>query len=612
MLVQELELNDQQHKAATWPDENLLILAGAGTGKTRTLIARAAYLLSQGVSANQLALLTFTRRAGKEMQERLVELIGPQADDVFAGTFHRFCMDWIKERPDLFGEGKTILDGDDQKQLMKRSRAEHDVDKEFPNPKELLSMHSYCRNTVQSLEEHATDRGYERSDVGKILKICRDYEARKRARNFVDFDDILLMFASRLQKDEEFRDWMKSKYRHILCDEVQDTNPVQWVILQELRDPAIITAVGDDAQSIYAFRGADFENVHSWSTRVPDGKVTKLTLNYRSTQPILDVSNDLLARSGVDYGKTLQAAREGGKPPEVVVHVNDFEEANWIAQDIQKQGVPYNDVMILVRTGFSARYLEAALVKEQIPHTVLGGQSMFQSAHVKDVLCAVRCMANVEDELAWMRYLTLWPGLGEKTANDIINEIIECYSPSEAFERLEQFPKAANAVALLTKIDDDFSEPGTALTHAIEGLASILEGKYDKWERRRKDLDLLQELVTEFDDLLDFVEAYTLDPVTRSEAGDNRGVVLATVHSAKGTEAHTVYMANSGQGQYPHSRSIGDKAACEEERRIMYVAITRARERLVINEHQQWQARPYEQDSDANCFLDGLKATVLK
>ena len=591
-----LELNKQQRIAVEHAGGHALVLAGAGTGKTRTIIERIAWLIRNGADPRRILLLTFTRRAAKEMTDRLKKMVGKSAEDIISGTFHHYCLVTMRRMQKEFGiEGANVIDRDDQEQLMRLARAKHVEKKEaFPKAAKLTDLYSYVRNTNQPRLEYLKKfTEHDEKTIDKIIKVFEDYDRRKKTCNYLDFDDILYRFARKLHSSPEIRNKLRKRYDNILVDEMQDTNPLQWLILDGLRDPAKLFCVGDDAQSIYAFRGADFRNVHSFTQRCPGSTVLRLQENYRSTQEILDLSNWLLKQSPLGYNKKLVAYRGRGLKPKLVEFDDDLSEADWITGDLLERregGVKWQDLMIITRTGFGARALEAALIAKKIPYVFIGGVSFLQSAHVKDLLCLVRCAISRQDLIAWVRYLTLWPNIGDATADrlitgmqkapdmkDALKELAEVLDPKEKYSK-----DISRGPEIILKNSDN---PSEAMFEAGKFLEPLLSSRYERWDKRRQDFALLARLAKNHRTLNGFLETYTLDPVNVTQiekADDEDKVVLVTAHSAKGTEAPVCYLIRVEPGMYPHMRSLGDEDSEEEERRVLYVGMTRAKNELII------------------------------
>jgi len=587
-----MDLNSEQHRAATFGQGHVLVLAGAGTGKTRTIIARAAHLIKKGVAPHRILLLTFTRRAAREMLVRIHRMIGTGAASLLAGTFHHFCLQAMRRMPDAFMiQGASVIDRDDQIQLMRLIRSEiKEKGRPFPRASELVNLCSYARNTLQSAEDYLYQHhDYDELDIDKICQAFNSYDKRKRLNNYLDYDDILFRFVEQLQADLPLSRKLSGLYDHILVDEMQDTNPLQWQILEGLHNPAQLFCVGDDAQSIYAFRGADFRNVHAFTDRVPDSVVLRLEENYRSTQGILDVSNWLLQGSDIAYDKNLIAHREKSSKPLLVNFNSDFNEAEWVVSDLMqrhKAGSPWRNHMIITRTGYGARAIESFMVENDIPYQFVGGTSLLQTAHVKDLLSLVRAAFNHRDELAWARYLTMWPKIGDVTAARHIKAMHPSGSIADALECLADRLKGRVEIIQGPRIvASNINSPAESISEASQFLLPMMEKRYDNWRTRRHDFELLIRLAGNHRSLRAFLEAYTLDPISISSAAhmkDEDIVTLTTVHSAKGTEAPVCYLIRVEPGMYPHKRSMGSDAEQEEERRILYVAMTRAQDELII------------------------------
>ena len=592
-----MELNTQQKKAAEYrgPKAHLLVLAGAGTGKTRTIIGRAAHLLKSQVPARRIVLLTFTRRAAAEMTHRLELETGDLSKGIFAGTFHRFCLDIMKTIPKTFGvESATVIDADDQSGLMGLIRGaaiQKGEKKHFPRASQLLDFYSYSRNTCMEPADYLVRyTEYSPDVIETITRIFSAYEARKKERNYIDFDDILYIFLSTLRKNEALRKRLKELFDHILVDEMQDTNPLQWGILELLAGPAKLFCVGDDAQSIYGFRGADFRNVHQFSARMPDSETIKLELNYRSTQEILDLANWLLSKSALGYNRKLEAIRGEGIRPALVDFLNPFDEAKWYGDEIlrrHEQGNRYADFMILVRTAWLARRIEAVFVEMKIPYQFIGGTALMQSAHVRDLFSLLRAAINYRDELAWIRYLKLWPKVGDVTSSRAVEVILKAAEEKESLETLQNhFKWEPHIPEAIREVRQNLGSPAKAISTAIRLLEPLLSNRYDHWPSRSRDLDMLTRLAARFTRLGEFLETYTLDPVYNKEVGESENaddaVTIITVHSAKGTEAPICMIPQAIPGVYPHQRAIGNADDIEEERRILYVALTRAQNELYV------------------------------
>ncbi|MFN4094674.1 MAG: ATP-dependent helicase [Acinetobacter johnsonii] len=589
------ELNPQQKQAATTESQHSLVLAGAGCGKTKTIVARAAYLIDQGIPANQIQILTFTRRSASEIVARVELALGEQAKGLRASTFHTFCMYLLRRVPKAFGlEQFSIIDRDDQLMMFRLIRGKDDKKNpnQLPKPQELCDLYSFARNTRQKLSDALEKQHPEHlAFKDQIAEIMKEYETRKRARSFLDYDDILAIVASALDQSDGLADYVASLCKHMLVDEMQDTNPLQWALLEPLKDKVSLFCVGDDAQSIYGFRGADFENIHHFKDRVPNAQVFKLEQNYRSTQEILDLSNWLLDQSEIQYNKRLDAHRGEGVKPRMHIFPNEFDEAKWIAIDIKErhylQGSKWSDHMVLVRSSFAARHIEAACIAANVPYRFIGGMKLLETAHVKDLLSLLRVIANPLDDIAWMRFLTLWNGVGDVGASRLAQQLLLEPEFDLIFDKLEKFGRIpAETVLIMKQMTVLKQEVQACVGLGIQAIEAQLAENYKKdWNRRQGDFELVKQLASKHIQLSEFLEEYVLDPVSISEIerqSDSDVVTLITIHSAKGTEQKVCYVVNVTPGQYPHTRAQGDFNDVEEERRVLYVALTRAQNELIL------------------------------
>ena len=589
------ELNPQQKQAATTESQHSLVLAGAGCGKTKTIVARAAYLIDQGIPANQIQILTFTRRSASEIVARVELALGEQAKGLRASTFHTFCMYLLRRVPKAFGlEQFSIIDRDDQLMMFRLIRGKDDKKNpnQLPKPQELCDLYSFARNTRQKLSDALEKQHPEHlAFKDQIAEIMKEYETRKRARSFLDYDDILAIVASALDQSDGLADYVASLCKHMLVDEMQDTNPLQWALLEPLKDKVSLFCVGDDAQSIYGFRGADFENIHHFKDRVPNAQVFKLEQNYRSTQEILDLSNWLLDQSEIQYNKRLDAHRGEGVKPRMHIFPNEFDEAKWIAIDIKErhylQGSKWSDHMVLVRSSFAARHIEAACIAANVPYRFIGGMKLLETAHVKDLLSLLRVIANPLDDIAWMRFLTLWNGVGDVGASRLAQQLLLEPEFDLIFGKLEKFGRIpAETLLIMKQMTVLKQEVQACVSLGVQAIEAQLAENYKKdWNRRQGDFELVKQLASKHAQLSEFLEEYVLDPVSISEIerqSDSDVVTLITIHSAKGTEQKVCYVVNVTPGQYPHARAQGDFNDVEEERRVLYVALTRAQNELIL------------------------------
>lgn len=593
-MAQQLSPNEQQQTAINWHGGHALVLAGAGTGKTFTIIERTRGLIEDGVDPTRIALLTFTRRAAQEMRTR----VGTKYRGLFAGTFHSWSIMLMHARRDLpiRPDEWTIIDREDQRQLMRRIKTHLTPKKaarRFPTPGQVLNYTGYARSTLITTEAYLDKfvdlEGEQRQFV---IDASDRYHQHKQQRRYLDYDDILEVVATTLMDNPTLAQAIGAKYDEVLIDEGQDLNPLQWKIIDALIPHTRIFMVGDDGQSIYAFRGADFESIHSFETRVPAGQILKLEENHRSGQGILDLANWVLEQSPLQYQKQLRGTRGTGTKPVMNHFANDYDEAAWVTDTIleaHNNGEPLASNKILMRTMSGARQIEASLVEKDIPYVVVGGQSLFTLAHTKDLLAAVRATVNPRDELAWMRYLTLFQGIGDVTADRVVDQLLQCSSISEARNIIDQelANRAEEVLKPIIAVGRNQTQPGEALRQALTAMQPVFEHNYkEDWNKRRPDMNLMVSLAERRPDVVDFIETYTLDPIHGTEASsgnDKDKVTLITIHSAKGLEGKRIFVPQAQYGTYPFFRAMDTEAEIEEERRILYVALTRAEDELLLS-----------------------------
>jgi len=603
-----IKLNEEQLKAVEFKGKHLLVLAGAGTGKTQTIISRARHLIEQGVSPQHILILSFTRKSAQEIVERIKAVShNIKASGLVGRTFHSWCMDIIKNNPDVFQQHSyTVIDREDQEGAFKLLCGKHykDEDNRRISPSLLIEVYSYAINTkcnltesirVKAYDNQKSDEVYESIEKNKYLyeDIIKKYLRYKNERNYIDYDDILNIVAQGLKKNKEAQKFISSKLNYILVDEMQDTNPLQYELLSSFYENCSLFCVGDDAQSIYGFRGADFKTMHNFVNILPNSEVKKLTLNYRSTQEILDISNWLLNQSSLKYEKDLRAIRgKGGLLPQLINVNNDWSEANDITDkilsSIAEKGLEFGDNMVLSRTLWGLKKVEACCLEKKIPYVIFGGTGLMQSKHVRDLVSALRIVSNIQDELAWMRYLMLWKGIGEVTASAIVDKVIFSKNIDEVLVKLAGLNLQKEISTTLKNINSLQSNPSNAIKEACKTMKERLSEIYkEEWEWRKQDLEILQEVALSTVSLTEFVAEYVLDPkletTLKSLGKDEDTVILTTIHSAKGLEATICYVVNVSPFAYPTPRAIlNGSDSIEEERRCLYVALTRAKDELYI------------------------------
>ena len=600
------ELNPQQAAAATHGDGPLLIIAGAGTGKTRTLVYRVAHLLERGVPAERILLLTFTRRAAQEMLSRAERLVGANSKRVHGGTFHATAHRLLRRYGQAAGLPKdfTIMDQGDSEDLMQLSRAQlgyASKGKRFPKKETLQYVYSRHINTGISIEDIVRDSYPQFVDyLEDFGKIYADYTRRKTERNLVDYDDLLLFWAMLLEASPELGTKIASLYDHILVDEYQDTNVLQARILRGMcKTHNNITVVGDDAQSIYSFRGANFRNILDFPKQFSGATVVTLEQNYRSTQPILNVTNTLISRAEERFTKNLWTDRTGTELPWLVAARDEQQQTRFVVDrilELHEEGTPLSKIAVLFRAGYMSADLEIELTNRKIPFEKWGGLKFLEAAHVKDVLAFLRILENPRDEVSWYRILLLLPGIGDATARAAIDTMANAAWESAAFGRYNPPARARAAHAALVELLEGLRS-APALDHAqvAADIArvrllydNILRERYDRVEPRLADLDQLQVIAAGYPDRESFLSALALEPpqATQDLPGGTRededALVLSTAHSAKGKEWDAVFVIWAVDGWFPSARCLNNDEETEEERRLMYVALTRARNYLSV------------------------------
>ncbi|MGQ0649632.1 MAG: ATP-dependent helicase [Gemmatimonadaceae bacterium] len=601
------ELNPEQAAAATFGNGPLLIIAGAGTGKTRTLTYRVADLLQRGVPAERILLLTFTRRAAQEMLSRVERLVGSASRQVHGGTFHATGHRLLRRFGGAAGVPSdfTIMDQGDAEDLMQLSRAQLGYAdarrKPFPKKETLHYVYSRHVNTGTPVEEILRDEFQPFVDyLDAIHQIFADYTERKAARNLVDYDDLLLFWLGMLEGSESLGGRIAGLYDHILVDEYQDTNVLQARVLSAMSRPHHnIAVVGDDAQSIYSFRGASFRNILDFPREFANTTIVTLEENYRSTQPILDVTNTLISRAEERFTKNLWTKRDGGERPWLVSVQDEQQQTRFVVErilELHESGTPLREMAVLLRAGYMSADLEIELMNRKIPFEKWGGIKFLEAAHVKDVLAFLRVLENPRDEVSWYRILLLLPGIGDGTAREILARMAEDAWDPQAFQRLEPPPRARDAHTALGTLLARLRVPDAAEGSVGRDIArvrtlydDILREKYDRIEPRLSDLEQLQVIAGGYPSREAFLSTLALEPPQATQDlglgtsdSETDALVLSTVHSAKGKEWDAVFLIWAVDGWFPMSRSVGNDDELEEERRLMYVAMTRARNHLAV------------------------------
>jgi len=606
-------LNVEQQRAVVHPGGPLLIVAGAGTGKTRTLVHRVAHLIEGGVAPERILLLTFTRRAAQEMLSRAERLVGAASARVHGGTFHGTANRLLRRYGPSAGlpSDFTILDQADAEDLMQLARAAAGPgkphEKRFPKKETLHWLYSRHVNTEIPLETLLGDElpAFVEHEPA-IRAVLREYTRRKAERNLLDYDDLLLSWAMLLERGGELADRMAALYDHVLVDEYQDTNALQARILRGMVGrggaPANLTVVGDDAQSIYSFRGATVRNILDFPRDFGGATLVALEQNYRSTPAILDVSNAVMAKASEGFRKALWTSRTGGERPWLVTARDEPQQTRFIADrilELYEEGIALSGMAVLVRAGFMSADLEIELQRRGIPFDKWGGLKFLEAAHVKDVLAFLRILENPRDEVSWYRILLLMPGIGEATARSAVEAMSAGAWAPAAFRHFAPPARAQAAHRALAALLDSLRET-VAVGDGVGGAVGLeiarvrtlydelLREKYDRPEARLADLDQLQTIASGYPDRASFLTAIALEPpqatqdLAQGEDGPDDALVISTIHSAKGREWDVVFMPWAVDGYLPLARSLATPEGAEEERRLCYVALTRARHQLYV------------------------------
>jgi DNA helicase-2/ATP-dependent DNA helicase PcrA len=599
-----VELNEQQLAAVTSPGGASLVIAGAGSGKTRTLIYRVAWLLENGIKPWQILLLTFTNKAAREMTGRVAELLGPEADGIWGGTFHSIGNRILRRHAEQIGfkSSFSILDREDQGDLLKSVANDGGVprDKRFPKPDVLAELFSLSSNTGEPLEQIVHDRfGYFEGIADAIASVRAAYERRKVAANAMDFDDLLIRTNQLLREHPETGEHYREQFRHVLVDEYQDTNLVQADLVHLLGSKhGNIMVVGDDAQSIYSWRGANFENILKFPDRYAGAQTYRIETNYRSVPGILEVANAAIKGNVRQFEKNLRAWRKAGGRPVLAELPTNNDQAAYVAQQIlelNRQGLEFREMAVLYRAHFHSMEIQLELTRRGIPFEVTSGLRFFEQAHIKDVAAFLKFALNPSDETAFRRMVRLLPGVGEKTADSlwsVVKSGAESAAPFGEVLRMAKPPARAAKIweQLAATLDEIAPErkpvaPDLAIETIMEAVyEEYMKAEFANFENRREDLRTLTGYSRQFSSMEEFLAQVSLltnvdGSGTRRDTETDR-VVLSSVHQAKGLEWRAVFVIWLTEGMFPGSRSLEKPDSLEEERRLFYVAVTRGRDHL--------------------------------
>lgn len=603
------ELNPQQLEAVTIPSGPVLVIAGAGSGKTRTIVYRVAWLVEQGVDPASILLLTFTRKAAEEMLSRAATLLDRKIDRVSGGTFHSTGNSLLRRYAHLLGfdSSFSIMDQGDALETL-----DH-VKKSLNPPVPDLKSFPKTRTIAEILGRAVGGEG----DIGHVLrkryphfldftveleKIWKIYEGHKKINNLMDYDDLLIQTVRLLEEHEGVREAISTRWQYILVDEYQDTNRLQSRIVRlSACTHDNVMVVGDDSQSIYSFRGADFANIIEFPKSFPGTTVIKLEENYRSTEPILRVTNTIIEAANIGYPKRLFTRKTGGSLPLIARPVTERDQSRFVVDcvtELRDHGILLSKVAVLFRAGFHSFDLEGELNRQGISFVKYGGFKFLESLHIKDVLAHLKVVNNPGDRISWIRILKLLPGVGVKTAANLAGRMAAEGIPKEAAALVPKGRKYHEHFAKLIELLTQLKGRTLPLSEKVERINlyyfPFLKDSYDNYPKRMRDLDSLADMTVTYTSLNRFLNDMALEPPDEDGTGiENKenSLVLSTIHSSKGLEWHTVILIWAAEGRIPSPMALESPEDLEEERRMVYVATTRAQRNLVVVAPQVFEDR---------------------
>ncbi len=604
----ERELNEEQRNVVLSGDGPILVIAGAGSGKTRVVTYRVARLLERGVPPGGILLLTFTNKAAREMLHRVEHLIKMDTRYIWGGTFHHIGNLVLRQHADRVGYHRnfTILDNEDAKDVVELAVKESGVNTKnrmFPKSGVLKELFSYAANTMQTIEEAIRERNPFFYDlVDEMASIHAIYNRKKRETNAMDFDDLLACWHRILAEDTELCKLYAMTFMHILVDEYQDTNRIQSEIIDFMgfinRN---VMVVGDDAQSIYSFRGANFQNILDFPKKYKEANIFKLETNYRSTPEILDLANDSISYNINQFEKNLHSMRQNGVIPVVAPSRDVIQQAEFVAQrilELSDEGIPLDRISVLYRAHYHSMEVQMELTRRGIPFDIRSGLRFFEQAHIKDVVSFLRVLSNPNDEISWRRMFQIFPRIGKKTADTIyayLKENADPFEPlisrkiAEKFKsiRKENIDVWADLFAELKGLQNN-EAPGDMISAVLKhGYIEYLKFTYPNYEARLEDVGQLINFSTKYDSLDAFLSELSLmsglsgEEVVAAGDFDEERVILSTIHQAKGLEWQVVFIIWCAEGRFPNPKAV-EEGAIEEERRLFYVASTRAMDELYL------------------------------
>jgi DNA helicase II / ATP-dependent DNA helicase PcrA len=627
------ELNEAQYEAATAIEGPLLIIAGAGTGKTRTLVYRVAHLIDQGIDPRSILLMTFTRRSAEEMIRRASLLMDGRCSQIAGGTFHSFAnlVLRVHGRHVNLASSFTVMDRPDSEDIIQLIRCDMGLntkEKRFPRKQtvaEILSMSLNKKIPLGDLLELEYPHLVEvNEEIGEIQRRYVDY---KRSKSLIDYDDLLTKLRDLLADHPEVRARLSNTYRFIMVDEYQDTNHLQAEIIRLLAATHDnVAVVGDDAQSIYSFRGANFRNIMDFPKHFPGARIIKLEENYRSTQPILNLTNEIISRAKEGYEKRLFTRKSVGTRPKLVQAGSEQMQSQFVCQkvlELREQGVPLWDIAVLFRSSFHSFDLEIELARHNIPFVKRGGFQFMEAAHVKDLLAHLRIIANPQDAVSWNRVLMLLEGIGPGASQKIIKWLLDGGSAVDRLRSYNAKGKIAQGLRTLAQVLEEAGQvelPSEQAQYLMQYYLPILKQNYpDDHPKRLRDMEHFQGMTERYRSLERLLSDMALEPPNDSIGGvlavdpDEGPLILSTIHSAKGLEFHSVFIIWALEGRFPSLYNSNSQEDLEEERRLLYVAATRAKQNLFIS----YPTRVFDKTlrmvlSQPSQFIDGMSSRMLE
>jgi len=621
------ELNPAQYDAVMHNNGAALVIAGAGTGKTRTLVYRLSRLVEDGVQPDSILLLTFTRKASAEMLRRASTLLDGRCERVSGGTFHSFSLNILRRYSKILGmDGNfNVLDQGDSEDTINLLRTQMRFDKSkkrFPKKETLLKIFNLSVNRCLNIEDVILkDFPFFFEELDNINQIFQAYKSYKLKYNILDYDDLLLYLYKLLNEFHDTKKEINRKYTYLMVDEYQDTNKLQHEIVKHLAGPnENVMAVGDDAQSIYSFRGAEFKNIIDFPFSFKDCKIYKIEENYRSTQEILTLTNEIIKSAPFQYQKELFSRKSAIEKPKIITSENERQQSLFLVQEIlelREQQIPLEEMAILFRSAFLSFDLEIELNKANIPYKKFGGMKFVETAHIKDMTSFFKILSNPRDAVSWNRALLLLDGVGPRTSTRIIEQIAEKGVDITKSPDLTWIPKGRDSInsmfIFINEISTGKINIGERANLIAEFYKPLLQNKYDDWQKRWKDIEMFITIAERYKSTNEFLNDMAIKPPIESvidieeESKEDEYLTLTTIHSAKGLEWKAVFLIWILDGRFPSSKAADSIDSIEEERRLFYVACTRAKDYLYLT----YPTNIYDREqgivlSKPTRFLDGI------